>query len=74
MAGSENTQAEKQEGPSRAETLQMRLGTVGELLALLRQTNRFWLTPMVVVLVALGVVLVGLQAVPVVAPFIYALF
>lgn len=52
----------------------MRLGTVGELLALLRQTNRFWLTPMVVVLVALGVVLVGLQAVPVVAPFIYALF
>ncbi len=52
----------------------LRLGTLGELGRTLLRTGRWWAIPMVVVLGLLAVVLTGLQAMPYVAPFIYAVF
>jgi len=51
-----------------------RLQTSIELLAMLRASRRWWLMPMFVMLLALGLALVGLEAIPYVAPFIYSLF
>lgn len=56
---------------SRLESTLLHLGTIGELLALLVRDGRWWMLPLVMVLVVLGVVLVALQAVEAVAPFIY---
>jgi Family of unknown function (DUF5989) len=50
-----------------------RLGIVGELLSFFWQNKRWWVLPMVVVLVMLGLLLVLVQS-PAVAPFIYTLF
>lgn len=52
----------------------LRLGTLGELVRMLRRHQRLWLVPMMLVLGLLGLALSGLQAVQVVAPFIYAIF
>ena len=54
--------------------LAMRLGTIGQIFRMTRSGKRWWLTPMMVVLVVLGLVLSGLQAIEYVAPFIYAIF
>lgn len=57
--------------PSRLEALLMRLGTIGELLALMVRGGRWWMLPLVLLLVCFAVILVFLQAVEYFAPFIY---
>ncbi len=52
----------------------LRLGTIGEIWRMTRRTTRWWLAPMFVLLAVLGLALAGLQAIPYVAPFIYAVF
>ncbi len=49
------------------------LGTAGELLSFLWERRMFWLIPMVVVLLAFGVLFV-LAASSGIGPFIYTLF
>ena len=50
-----------------------RLGIVGELFSFLWERKLWWLIPMIVVLVAFGLLLVFAQATGI-APFIYTLF
>jgi len=50
-----------------------RLGTAGEVLAFLWGRKLWWLVPMVVVLMAFGVLMIFAQATGI-APFIYTLF
>lgn len=57
-----------------ASSWQLRLRTLAELGRTLTRTGRWWTLPLFVVLGLLGFVLTGLQAVPYVAPFIYAVF
>jgi hypothetical protein len=45
----------------------------GELWAFMRERKKFWLAPIILVLLALGVLIVLTQG-SVVAPFIYTLF
>jgi hypothetical protein len=52
----------------------MRFGTIGELMAMLVRGGRWWMVPMVSVFVLVGLVLVFLQSVQYVAPFIYMVF
>jgi hypothetical protein len=52
----------------------MNLGTLGELATLLRQTGRWWLLPMCAVLAGAAVLLVVVQAIEYVAPFVYTVF
>lgn len=52
----------------------LRLATLGELWRGLVRARRYWMLPMLLVLGLLGVALTGLQAMPYVAPFIYAVF
>ncbi len=56
---------------TRLESSLLRLGTIGELLALLVRGGRWWMLPLVLVLVMLGILLVTIQAFEAVAPFIY---
>ena len=51
-----------------------RLSTIGELFGVLRLNGRSWAIPAVMLVVLLGLVLAGLQAIPYVAPFIYTVF
>jgi len=51
-----------------------RLRTVGQLLGALRGTGRWWLTPLVVVLLVVAVALVAIQIAQYAAPFVYTLF
>ncbi len=60
--------------PGWLEAWLLRLGTVGELLALLVRGGRWWMLPLVLVLVSLAVALVMLQGMQYVAPFIYMVF
>jgi hypothetical protein len=60
--------------PARLEGLLLRLGTVGELVLLLVRGGRWWMLPLVLTLVVLGLFLVGLQMLEYVAPFIYVVF
>ena len=55
-------------------SLRLRMGTVGQIFTMLGRTRRYWMAPMLVVLVLIGVALSALSAVPHVAPFIYAVF
>ncbi len=50
-----------------------RLGVLGELFGFLWERKLWWLIPMVVVLMALGLLLVFAQATGL-APFVYTLF
>ena len=52
----------------------IRMGTIRQIFAMLGKTRRWWMLPMLVILVLLGLALSGLQAVQYVAPFIYAVF
>ena len=56
---------------SRLERTLLRFGTIGELMALLVRGGRWWMLPLVLVLVMLGILLVTIQAFEAVAPFIY---
>jgi uncharacterized protein involved in exopolysaccharide biosynthesis len=51
-----------------------RFRTVGELFGMLRANGRWWAMPFFAIVVLLSLVLVGLQAIPYVAPFIYTIF
>lgn len=53
--------------------LRERGSTVAELLALLRERKRWWLFPLVVVLISVGALLFLVSQSPV-APFIYTVF
>ena len=49
-----------------------RFRTIGELLRMLQTNGRWWAVPLFAVIVCLSLVLVALQAIPYVAPFIYS--
>lgn len=57
--------------PSRLETMLQRFGTVGELLSLVVRGGRWWMLPLILVLVSVAGLMLALQAVQYVAPFIY---
>jgi len=59
---------------TRLESVFLRFGTIGELLVMLARGGRWWMLPMVSVLTVVGLLLVFLQSVQYVAPFIYAVF
>ena len=59
-------------GGSRA--LSTRASTLAELFRLLREGGRWWLIPMVGVLIGTAVLLVAVAAVEYVAPFVYTMF
>lgn len=63
-------------GASPGTTARWRVGlhTVGNLLRVLVRGGRWWLLPLAVLLLAIGVVLVILQSMPYVAPFVYVVF
>ena len=60
--------------PGRLERLLLRLGTAGELLALFWRGGRWWMTPVVVILLGAAGLLLFLQSVQYVAPFVYMVF
>ncbi len=60
--------------PGRFDGLLLRLGTAGALVSMLARGGRWWMVPLVVVLVALAGVLIFLQGIHYVAPFIYMVF
>ena len=57
--------------PSKLELVLMRFGTVGELMALIARGGRWWLLLLGMVLLVGGLVLMVLQALEVVLPFLY---
>ena len=57
--------------PGRLEAFLMRMGTIGELMALMVRGGRWWMLPLVFVLVTIGMALIFLQTVEYFAPFIY---
>ena len=57
-----------------ADGLATRAGTVGELVALLRATGRWWLLPMVGVFLAAGAVMGVVTLIEYAAPFVYTIF
>ena len=50
----------------------MRIKVFKDLVKMGKRSRRWWLTPMLALLVLLGVALAGLQAVEYLSPFIYA--
>ena len=52
---------------------QRRFGIAGELLSFFARNKRWWMLPMIFVVLILGVVLILAQS-SVIAPFIYTLF
>jgi hypothetical protein len=55
------------------ETLKIRMGILGELISFFWNHKWWWLTPMILVLVLLGLFLIFASTSPI-APFIYTLF
>jgi hypothetical protein len=51
-----------------------RVGIVAELLGFLWKRKMWWLIPMVIMLILVGVILIVASASPALAPFIYTLF
>lgn len=76
MSASEETPTTPAEDyrATRMEAWLLRFGTIGELLAMLAAGGRWWMVPLVLVFAAVGLVLVFLQSVQYVAPFIYMVF
>jgi hypothetical protein len=60
--------------PATARVVLWRLAIVGKVFAFLWRTGRWWLLPMMVVLVLATLLLVAVQALEYVAPFVYTLF
>ena len=52
--------------------LAMRFAVLRDLFRMLGASRRWWLAPLLIVLVVLGLALAGLQAVSYLSPFIYA--
>jgi hypothetical protein len=57
----------------RTESIKSRMGIAGDLLAFFWQNKWWWLTPMLVILLGLGGLVVFAQG-SAIAPFIYTLF
>lgn len=55
-------------------SLGLRLSTTRELLSGLWRGPRWWLVPVILVLLPLALLLIFFQAVPLVSPFVYAVF
>lgn len=60
--------------PGALERLLLRFGTAGELVALLWRGGRWWMLPVVVILLGAAGLLLFLQSVHYVAPFVYMVF
>ncbi|MSQ00919.1 MAG: hypothetical protein EXR71_03375 [Myxococcales bacterium] len=60
--------------PSALETWLLRFGTAGALVAMLGRGKRWWMVPLVLLLLVVGVGLLFLQNIHYVAPFIYMVF
>ncbi len=60
--------------PGRMESFLLRLGTAGELLSMFVRGGRWWMLPLLLIFLLLGLILVLLQSVQYVAPFIYMVF
>lgn len=58
----------------RFELFLMRLGILGELLQLFARGDRKWMLPLGLVLGLLGLILVVLQSIEYIAPFVYMAF
>jgi hypothetical protein len=52
--------------------LAMRIAVIRDLFRMLGASRRWWLAPLLTLLVVLGLALAGLQAVQYLSPFIYA--
>jgi len=57
----------------RTESMRSRLGIVGDLLSFFWHNKWWWLSPMILMLIALGGLIVFAQS-SAIAPFIYTLF
>jgi hypothetical protein len=53
--------------------LRVRFGIIGELLSFLWYNKRWWMIPVVVILVVVGLILIFAQS-SAIGPFIYSLF
>ncbi len=60
--------------PSASQAWLLRFGTAGALLAMLARGQRWWMLPLVMLLLIVGVGLLFLQSIHYVAPFIYMVF
>ncbi len=60
--------------PSATETWLLRFGTAGALVAMLGRGKRWWMVPLVLVLLLVSVGLLFLTNLPYLAPFIYMVF
>lgn len=58
--------------PDDSMLMAMRFAVLRDLFTMLGASKRWWLAPLLVVLVVLGLALAGLQAVSYLSPFIYA--
>ena len=58
--------------PGRMQSLAMRLSVFRDVYRMVGRSKRWWLLPMLVLLVVFGLALAGLQAVEYLSPFIYA--
>ena len=72
--GPESLPPEPAPMPGFFERILLRLGVVGELLRLFSTGKYWWMAPLVLLLALLGLVLVVLNSIQVVAPFIYMVF
>jgi len=54
--------------------LKQKLGTLGELVELLIANGRWWLVPMLAILIGAALLLMVLHAAEYVAPFVYSIF
>ena len=59
---------------SRLESIFLRFGVLGEMMLYFARGKYWWLTPLVLTLGLLGMVLVFLQSIQYVAPFVYLVF
>jgi hypothetical protein len=55
-------------------SLLVRAGTIGELFSLVIENGRWWLVPMIAVLIGTCALLLLLHAAEYVAPFVYSIF
>ena len=60
--------------PSRLDATLARLGTAGALLSMLARGGRWWMLPLALIVLVVGVGLLVLQSVHYVAPFISMVF
>ena len=60
--------------PGKLETFFLRFGTAGALLAMVARGKRWWMLPLVGVFLLVAIVLLVLQSIQYVAPFVYMVF